>query len=128
MKPYSLDLRQRVINAVKHDHFTPEGAATRFKVSRATAYNYLQLDRDLNDLSALKSPGANRKITREQEPLLYAQILEQPDHTLEQHCQIWTKKTGESISVACMHNSIQRLGITLKKNDSRQRTKRTSTR
>jgi transposase len=119
MKPYSTDLRQRIVNAIKHDHNTPNQAATRFNVSRATVYNYLQLDRHLNDLTPQKSTGRKRNITTAQEPQLHAQLLNFPDHTLEQHCQHWHKKHG-SISIACMHHSLIRLGLSLKKNISRQ--------
>jgi transposase len=119
MKPYSTDLRQRIINAIKHDQNTPTQAATRFNVSRSTVYSYLQLHRDLNDLTPPKSTGRKRRIKAEQEPLLHAQLLEFPDHTLEQHCQHWHKRHS-SISIACMHNSLVRLGMTLKKNSSSQ--------
>jgi transposase len=119
MKPYSADLRQRIVNAVKHDQNTPDEAAKRFNVSRATVYNYLQLDRDLNDLTPRVTTGRTRRITTEQEPLLHTQLLKFPDHTLEQHCQHWLKRYG-TISIACMHQSITRLGITLKKNGSGQ--------
>jgi transposase len=95
----------------------------RFNVSRASVYNYLQLDQDLGDLTPQKSTGRNRRIPAEQEPDLQAQIQAFPDDTLEQHCERWTKQTGVSLSIACMHNSIVRAKISLKKNEASQRTR-----
>jgi transposase len=127
MKPLSIDLRQRIVNAVRHEKNTADEAALRFNVSRASVYNYLQLDQDLGDLTPQKSTGRNRRIPAEQEPHLQAQIQAFPDDTLEQHCARWTEQTGVSLSIACMHNSIVRAKISLKKNETSQRTQRRST-
>ena len=126
MKPYSIDLRQRIVNAVRNDENTPDEAATRFNVCRSSVYNFLQLDRDLQNLTPQKSTGRKRRIPVEQEPTLQTQVTQNPDDTLEMHCERWKQITGVTVSVACMHNSILRLGITLKKNEARQRTQRRS--
>lgn len=123
MKPFSIDLRQRIVNAVRHEKNTADEAAQRYNVSRASVYNYLQLDQDLGDLSPQKSTGRNRRIPAEQEPNLQAQIQAFPDDTLEQHCERWHKETGVALSIACMHNSIVRAKISLKKNETCSRTK-----
>ena len=126
MKPYSIDLRQRIVNAVRNDENTPDEAATRFNVCRSTVYNLLQLDQDLQNLTPQKSTGRKRRIPSEQEPTLQVQVDQNPDDTLEMHCQRWKQTAGVTVSVACMHNSILRLAITLKKNEARQRTQRRS--
>ena len=120
MRPYSTDLRKRIINAVRHDANTPEETATRFDVSRSTVYNYLQFERDRPNPQPLKSTGRQRRIPLELEPELHTQILNHPDDTLAMHCTRWKRLTGTTISLTCMHNSILRLGITLKKNALRQ--------
>jgi hypothetical protein len=68
MKPLSIDLRQRIVNAVRHEKNTADEATQRFNVSRASVYNYLQLDQDLGDLTPQKSTGRNRRIPANQEP------------------------------------------------------------
>lgn len=120
MRPYSVDLRKRVISAVRHDANTPEEVATRLDVSRSTVYSYLQLERERPNLQPLKSTGRQRRIPSEQEPELRTQILNHSDDTLTMHCARWKRSTGVIISLTCMHNSILRLGITLKKNANRQ--------
>lgn len=125
MKPLSTNLRRRIVNAVKHEQNTPDQAALRFNISRSSVYSYLQLDPDLDNLTPQKSSGRKRRIPVEREPDLHAQLRAFPDDTLEQHCQRWQKRTGVRLSIACMHNSIVRIRVSLKKNQARQRTQRT---
>jgi transposase len=115
MKALSIDLRQRIVDTVNNDKQTPEEVAKRFKVCRASVYNLLQLNRDLGDLTPLTTTGRKPRINQEQQILLEQQIQAHPDATLEDHCQHWKKLTGVTMCVATMHNSLQRLKITLLK-------------
>ena len=117
MKPYSIDLRIRVVQAVNNDKKPPEEVAQQFRISPASVYRYLQLDRDLDNLTPLKGTGRPRLIPTELEPILLEQIQANNDLTLEEHCKLWKKRTGMNVSVTCMFESQKRLGVTLKKND-----------
>ena len=120
MAALSLDLRQRIVDAVNNDKQPPEEVAKRFKVCRASVYNLLQLNRDLGNLTPLTTTGRKPRINQEQQVLLEQQIQAHPDATLEDHCQYWRKLTGVTMCIATMHNSLQRLKITLKKKRSKQ--------
>lgn len=121
MKAYSTDLRERIVATVKHDQKTPEQVATTFKVSPATVHRYMQLERDLHNLTPLKSTGRKRKIGPDLEPRLLEQLNAHNDATLEEHCRLWKKATGMIVSITCMHQSLERARVTLKKNDARPR-------
>ena len=118
MKPYSTDLRTRIVQAVNNDNKPPEEVAKQFRISPASIYRYLQLHRDLNNLTPLKPTGRPRLIPAELEPALLEQIQANNDLTLVEHCKLWKKRTGMTVSVTCMFESQKRLGVTLKKNDS----------
>jgi transposase len=118
MKPYSVDLRVRVVQAVNNDKKPSEEVAKQFRISPASVYRYLQLDRDLNNLTPLKGTGRPRLIPAELEPILLEQIQSNNDLTLEEHCKLWKKRTGLKVSVTCMFESQKRVNVTLKKNDS----------
>jgi transposase len=118
MRPYSVDLRVRVVQAVNNDKKSPEEVAQQFRISPASVYRYLQLDRDLNDLTPLKGTGRPRLIPAKFEPILLEQIKANNDLTLEEHCKLWKKHTGMKVSVTCMFESQKRVNVTLKKNDS----------
>lgn len=115
MKPYSEDLRERIVQATK-DKLTAREVAQRFKVGIATVYRYLQLDRDLHDLKPLKSTGRTRLIVPEDEARLLEQVNANNDLTLEEHCQLWEENMGQKTSKTCMFESLKRAKITLKKN------------
>jgi transposase len=117
MKPYSVDLRVRVVQAVNDDKRPPEEVAKQFRISPASVYRFLQLDRDLNDLTPLKGTGRPRLIPAELEPILLEQIKANNDLTLEEHCKLWKKRTGLTLSVTCMFESQKRVNVTLKKSD-----------
>jgi transposase len=117
MRPYSVDLRIRVVQAVNDDKKPPEEVAQQFRISPASVYRFLQLDRDLNDLTPLKGTGRPRLIPAELELILLEQIQANNDLTLEEHCKLWKKKTGLKVSVTCMFESQKRVDVTLKKSD-----------
>jgi transposase len=117
MRPCSVDLRVRVVQAVNDDKKSPEEVAKQFRISPASVYRYLQLDRDLDNLTPLKGNGRPRLIPSELEPILLEQIQANNDLTLEEHCNLWKKRTGMKVSVTCMFESQKRVDVTLKKSD-----------
>ena len=66
MATYSLDLRQRVVEAVKgkEDRFKTR-VAKRFKVSRTTVYRYLKLDAEGALKPKRRKPYRSKKFTTE---------------------------------------------------------------
>jgi transposase len=116
VKPLSLDLRQRIVNAVKNEKLTPKEVATRFVIDLSSVYRFLQLDRDLNSLVPSKPTGRPRSITAEQEPKLLQQIQDNSDATLEEHVKLWFEATGTRVGITTMFTSLERLKITRKKN------------
>ena len=116
MKPYSVDLRERIVQTLKDNKtLTAPDVAELFKVGVATVYRYLQLDRDLHNLNPLKSTGRTRLVSREDEARLIEQVNTNNDLTLEEHCQLWEENMSQKISVTCMFESLERARITLKK-------------
>ena len=115
MKPYSVDLRERIVQAVNDDNMPREEAAKQFRVSLASVNRFLQLHRDLGNLEPLFSTGRPRLISLEDEPRLLEQVQANNDLTLEEHCKLWKKNMKQTISVTCMFESQKRAKITLKK-------------
>ncbi len=115
VKAYSTDLRERIVHAIKHEQHTTEQTASRYAISRATVYRYLQLDRDLKTLQPATSTGRPRLIPPEHEAALRAQVEAHNDATLEEHCQSWYETTGIELSLTAMHQTLKRLKISRKK-------------
>jgi transposase len=114
MRGYSLDLRERVLDAVAAGQSVSEVAAT-FRVAVPTIYRWLTLKRQGHSLIPHTPTGAPRRITASQQELLLAQIIKAPDDTLAQHCQRWQQTTGEVVSQATIWRALRRLNQSRKK-------------
>jgi transposase len=110
-----MDLRERIVKAVLEEKITRQEAAKRYNVGIATVYRFLQLKRDLNDLTPSTSPGRPPIIALENNEKLYAQVKDNNDLTLDEHCDLWQENTGQVVHRATMHNTIKRLKISRKK-------------
>lgn len=56
-RPYSIDLRERVVTAVERDGLSRNAAARRFGVAISTAVNWLQRHRDTGNVAPGKMGG-----------------------------------------------------------------------
>jgi transposase len=117
MKAYSMDLRERIVQAVA-EGTAAAAVARRFRVGRATVDRYLRRHR-AGALAPRTSPGRPPRIGPPAEPSLRAQLEAAPDATLAEHVERWEQAQGSRVSVTTMHRAIARLGWTRKKRPSR---------
>jgi transposase len=116
MRAYSMDLRERVVAAV--DRGTPRKEIVRtLGVSEPTIRRYLRLRRETGSVAPKPPPKRPFSIGQsvQQRRVLWKQLEEHDDATLDQHCQLWEGKQGVRVSISTMSRAIGRLGWTLKK-------------
>jgi transposase len=114
MKAYSLDLRERIVQAVESGMSQSEAAAV-FRVGERTVKRYLHQWRTTGALVPRPRPGKRPTIRPEQYPAVLAQLAATPDATLAEHCARWLERTGMALSVSAWCRLEQRLGWTHKK-------------
>lgn len=114
MRAYSSDLRERVVRAVDQGRSQRE-AARLFGLGVSTVKRYLQQRAQAGTLRRRPIPGGPRRIGREQEQLLRAQVAAAPEATIAEHCARWERARGQRVSGATMWRAIHRLGWTRKK-------------
>ena len=115
MKPYSTDLRQRVLDAL--DRGTPRRQIVeQLEVSLSTIKRYLRQRRETGTLTTKPIPGRPPKKGAALDAELTVQLAAHDDATLEQHCQLWEAAHGVQVSTASISRAIARLGWTRKKN------------
>jgi transposase len=118
MKPYSKDLRVKVLAAV--DRGMPRKEVARvFGVSEPTIRRYLRLRRETGDVEPKPVPGPPARKREALEERLPAQVRLNPDLTLAEHCELFEEESGIEVSTATMSRSLKRLGLPLKKSRSR---------
>ena len=108
MKPYSKDLRTRVLAAV--DGGTPsQEVAKTFSVSVPSIKRWLKRRRETGDVAPRQIPGRTPVKGAALEEWLPGHLKEDPDLTLEEHCQTFEEATATKVSDATMSRAIARL-------------------
>ncbi len=117
MKPYSQDLRDRVLAAVKETNLSQTKIAQCFKISQATLEKWLRRQRETGVCTALPHGGPTRTLA-ECEAFIRAQVKKQPDSTLEELCTRVAQAKGVASSPSMMCRELQRLQLPRKKSRS----------
>src|SRR5688500_5277040 len=115
MKPYSVDLRERVLAAL--DRGMPRAAVvTTFQVSLASLKRWYAARRATGDVSPRPPTGGPaRAIPPGHDQDLRAQVLAAPDATLAEQAARWNATHGTSLSQWTVGRAIRRLGLPRKK-------------
>ncbi len=114
MNAYSVDLRQRVLDALEGGMSRARAVET-FHISLATIKRYLKLRRETGRIAPKPSPGRPPKIAPQQREALEAQLREQDTATLAEHVRLWRTRQGVALSISAMSRAIKRVGWTRKK-------------
>ena len=118
MKPYSLDLRERVVSAIeKGDSFRK--VAQRFAVSKTCVERWVKMKRTTGHVVPRKQGGSVSVVMAHKAQLMT--IFEQrTDATLAEYCELLYDETGLWVSQSTMCRTFQRLNLPRKKNSTRQ--------
>ncbi len=117
MKPYSKDLRLRVLAAC--DRGMPrKGIVRLFGASAPTIRRYLRLRRETGGVQPRPAPGPSARKGAALEAALPAQARANPDLTLEELAVLFEEESGVRVSTATMSRAFARLGLSLKKSPS----------
>jgi transposase len=117
--PYSVDLRERVVEAYEAGGQTYESLAETFRVGIATVNRWLHRKRERGDVApSPHSGGQKARIHAEAERRLRELVEAQPDATLEE----LTVQLGKSMELppgkSTVARALARMGITRKKRRS----------
>jgi putative transposase len=121
MKPYSWDLRQKVVDAHNNQEGSQRQLAKRFSVSLSFVQSLLKRYRNSGTVEA-KPHGGGQKSKLNQEQLGLVELLVESDNdaTLVELCEQLELRTQVKISRSTMGRIIQKLNLTRKKNIVRQ--------
>ncbi len=114
-KPYSEDLRFRIVQAVEAWSISQPIVAERFAVSLSSVKRYVRQYRATGTLTAASSPGRPRAIPAAAHAAAVAQLTAAPDATLAAHCATWQEATGVAVSASTWCRVERRVGWTHKK-------------
>ena len=110
-KPYSYDLRQKVVQAIKLDGLKISEACLIFSISRNTIRLWLKRERESGDFQALPNqpPGNGHKINDWEKFTKFVEV--KVDKTQVEMAKLWT----EEISDRTRLRALKKLDLRLKK-------------
>jgi putative transposase len=113
---YSLDLRQRLVDAVEGGLGTKREIAAFFNVHESFIYKLLRQKRERGDIAPLPhGGGAHAKLTEARLETLYGLVARAPDATNGELAQQLWQATGVSVCESTVCRGLQKLELTLKK-------------
>ena len=115
MKPYSLDLRQKIVSAYINGEGTFRQIARKFKISLSYVYRIIKQFLTLGRLVYLPIGGGPKPKLDSYKDLIFNYIEECNDLTLSQLCDRLEKETQVKVSIATMCRFLQKHKITRKK-------------
>jgi transposase len=118
MKPYSQDLRERIIDAIETREETQNEVAQRFSVSLSFVEKLLHRWRKSGTYAAHPHAGGQRRHLTDHSETLRGEVDQQPDATLSELRDRVVAANGPSVSPATICRELQRLQLPLKKSRS----------
>ena len=117
MKPYSLDLRQKVVETYEAGGISQRQLAKNFGVTLSFVQGLLKQKRELGTIAPrVRTQQTPTKLNAEQLEVLRQLVEEQPDATLAEFQERLHQKTGVLIGIATVDRMIRlKLNLTLKK-------------
>ena len=117
-KPYSQDLRERVIDAVKRGEMSRRAAARRYEISESVAIKWLERVERKGSREPVGHGGHRASKLMPHRDFLEAARTEKPDVTLQALCDRLSAERGVKADTSMMSRFFRRIGVTLKKRRS----------
>ena len=121
-KPFSIDLRRRIVAAYEEATATFREIAERFSVGEATVNRFVNRFRREGTVEPKPHGGGTAPLLGEQEHAqIAALVAEKPDRTIAELVSELSRQHGLTVSPATMSRTIAKLRLTRKKRPSQRR-------
>jgi transposase len=114
MKAYSVDLREKIVAAIRRGMSKAQAART-FGVGATSAKRYVQLAEQGKSLTPGKAPGKKGKLDGRAMKLLEEDLHARPAVTYEKRADLLCELLGVRASKSTICRMVRRLGYTRKK-------------
>lgn len=119
MKPYSNDLRRKIVSAYERGQRSQREIAELFGVSPAAVRNLVRRKRERGSPDALaRGGGAPARIDDAARAELRALIASSPDATLEEAREHLQREVGISVGLLAVCRALAKMGLPRKKSRS----------
>ena len=114
MKPYSEDLRRRIVKAVQEGGISKSAAARLFDVSLSSVKRYARIANRGASLKPRRGGGRPPKVDETTEKLLEEDVHKRPSATIPERRHFLERLTSKSLSDSTIRRVLKRLGFSQK--------------
>lgn len=115
MKPYSIDFREKIVNAYEQGDTSIRKLAARFDVSKRLVQKLLKQKQRVGHVAPGKQGGSLKSTLHESETQLAEMVEKSPDRTLAEYCEYWGETYQQWVSPSMMCRALQKQNLTRKK-------------
>jgi transposase len=121
-RPYSGDLRRRVVAAAVEEGQSRGSVARRFAVGRSTVYRWVETAREEGRLEAKPMHGGPQPAIRGESETALKRLVGADNHlTLAEYRDRLAEEVGVRVHSWTLGRALKRLGLTRKKEDTARR-------
>ncbi|MEO1184039.1 MAG: transposase [Cyanobacteria bacterium J06636_27] len=115
MKAYSIDLREKIVQAYEHGNTSVRKVATNFGVTKSFVQKLLLMKKKEGHVKPKKQGGAVKGDLDGYDVQLAAMVEQYPDKTLLEYCEYWATTYNIWVSASTMCRALKKQNLTLKK-------------
>ena len=116
MKPYAVDLREKVVSTYYSGNISVRTLAVSFGVGKAFVQKMLKQYKEEGHVNPGKQGTRKKAVLADSSDLLIALVKQYPDATLSEYCEYWLESNKQVVSKSMMCRALQKLDSTRKKN------------
>jgi transposase len=122
MQPYSLDIRQRIVDTYAEGNTSQRQMAKRFRIAPSFVQKILKQYREIGSIEPKeRSEQTPTKVNSAQLDILKSLVEANNDATLAELCDLLEQQTHIRVGVSTMFRMLKKQQLTVKKNTSSQR-------
>ena len=115
-KAYSLDLRQKIVDAYDRGDISQRRLAKQFGVATSFVEKLLKQRRESGSIAPkVRVEQTPSKLSGQHRAILAELVECNNDATLAELRELLHERTGVSVSITTLHTTLQKMGLTLKK-------------
>lgn len=117
MKPYSVDLRQKIIDVYKEGNVSQRQLARQFRVALSFIQKLIKQYKETGNIAPkVRTTQTPTKLTDDQLQVLKELVAENPEATLQELRQKLAAIAGVTISISTVHRMLRRIDLLPQKN------------
>jgi transposase len=117
MRPYSIDLRKKIVEVWEQEKVSIRKLAVRFGVAKSFVQKLIKQYQETGDIRPRRQGGSPPSKLNAEQLLILVEIIENHnDATLEELCNLLEIKTGIRVGKSTMGRISKELNYTVKKN------------